>query len=75
MMSTSTWDDTKDDLDIWSVMMYPWYGFITSEASSAGLATMNDIATGVPVQKPRQGPILTLFLLRGIRNMVSTRVG
>lgn len=34
MMSSNVWDDTDDDLDIWSVMMYPWYGFLTTEASS-----------------------------------------
>lgn len=34
MMNSNVWDDTDDDLDIWSVMMYPWYGFLTTEASS-----------------------------------------
>ena len=33
MMSSNTFVDTGDDLDIWSVMMYPWYGFLTTEAS------------------------------------------
>merc|ERR1712176_963054 len=42
MMSSNVFDDTGDDLDIWSVMMYPWYGFLTTEASQQGLSSMTD---------------------------------
>ena len=54
MMHPSFWDDQGYELDKWSVMMYPWYGFLTDEAQQNQLSSMTDILTGVPVQKPRQ---------------------
>ena len=52
-MESAIWVDQKIKLDIWSIMMYPWDGFITGQALDQGLSTMNDVKTGAPVQKPR----------------------
>ena len=46
MMSSNVFDDTGDDLDIWSVMMYPWYGFLTTEASQVSLTLIYPHAVG-----------------------------
>jgi len=58
----STWGDDGISYDPGSVMHYPWYGFLTSDASAAGLSAMTDKFTGVPVQKPRQVNCLSFCL-------------
>jgi hypothetical protein len=53
-ISSSGWANQNVDYDKESVMHYPWYGFLTSEASQQGLSAMTDKETGAYVQKPRQ---------------------
>ena len=53
-LDVNRWLDQQVNYDKESVMHYPWYGFLTSEASSAGLSAMTDKVTGAYVQKPRQ---------------------
>ena len=43
-----------EKLDKWSVMMYPWYGFLTDEAEQNQFSSMSELGSGDPIQKPRQ---------------------
>ena len=54
MMHSSFWDNQGYKLDKWSVMMYPWYGFLTDEAKQNQLSSMSELGSEDPIQKPRQ---------------------